>query len=135
MRGRAASARAHADPLTLAARKRVRQPVAMRGPIELHEFEQLINSRCDISRRHAEQLRRDPDIVGDAQMREQPAALEDVADAAPQRDRIGGLHVVALDRDGAPIRLDQAVGEPQQRRLARTRAADDGHKLAFGDVE
>ncbi|MGY4430255.1 hypothetical protein ACVWWO_002732 [Bradyrhizobium sp. F1.13.1] len=107
----------------------------MRGPVELHELEQLIDSRRDIRCRDAEQFRRDPDIVGDAQMREQPAALEDIADAAPQRDRIDRLHVVALDRDRAVIRLDQAVGQPQQRRLARPRAAHDGHKLAFGNVE
>ncbi|MGY4451600.1 hypothetical protein ACVWZR_006260 [Bradyrhizobium sp. i1.3.1] len=68
-------------------------------------------------------------------MRKQPAALEDVADPAPQRDRIDGLHILALDRDGAGIGLDQPVGEPQQRGLAGAGAADDGQKFALGDVE
>ncbi|MHC2188486.1 hypothetical protein ACVJF1_001119 [Bradyrhizobium diazoefficiens] len=107
----------------------------MRGTVELHELQQFVDPRCDIRCRCAQQFRRDPDIVGDAQVREQPAALEDVADPAPQRDRIDVLHVLGLDRDGAEIRLDQPVGKPQQRGLARARAADDGHKLALGDVQ
>ena len=56
----------------------------------------------------AEQLRRDPDIVGDAHVRKQPAALEHIADAAAQRDRIDRAHVLALDRDVAARRRRSA---------------------------
>ena len=44
-------------------------------------------------------------------------------------------HVLAFDRDGAAVGLDQPVGEPQQRGLARAGAADDGQEFALGDLE
>jgi hypothetical protein len=68
-------------------------------------------------------------------MRKQRAALEDVADAPAQAYRIGRADILALDRDGAAVRLDQAVGQPQQRGLARTGAADNGEELALGHLE
>ena len=43
--------------------------------------------------------------------------------------------LVALDRDLALIGLDQPVGQPQQRGLARAGTADNGQKLALGDVK
>src|SRR5262249_36157435 len=70
-----------------------------------------------------------------AHVRKQPAALEDVADAAAQRDGVDGADILAFDGDLAAVRLDQPVGQPQQRGLARARAADDGQKLARGDLE
>ena len=85
--------------------------------------------------RRAEQFWRDADIAGDAQMRKQPAALEHIADPPPQPDRIDVAHVLALDRDGAAVGLDQPVGQPQQRGLARAGAADDGEEFALGDLE
>ena len=63
------------------------------------------------------------------------AALEHIADAAAQPDRIGRAHVRALDRDGARVGIDQPVGEPQQRGLAGAGAADDGEELAVRDLE
>src|ERR1700691_5621950 len=68
-------------------------------------------------------------------MREQPAALKHVADAPPQGHRVGRAHVLAFDGDVAVVRLDQAVGEPQQRGLARARAADDREKFAALDMK
>src|SRR2546421_9168031 len=68
-------------------------------------------------------------------MRKQPTALEHIADPPPQQYRIDIAHLVAFDRDRAGVRLDQPVGEPQQRGLARTGAADDSQKFALGDLE
>ena len=50
-------------------------------------------------------------------------------------NRIDVAHVLALDRDGAAVGLDQPVRQPQQRGLARAGAADDGQKFALGDLE
>ena len=38
-------------------------------------------------------------------------------------------------RDAAAVGLDQPVGQPQQRGLARAGAADDGEEFALGDLE
>ena len=135
MRGLAASAPRHADALALTAGECLRQTVAMGRAVELHQLQQLVDTGCDRKCRLAQQFRRDPDVVGDAQMGKQPAALKDVADPPPQRDRIDASHVLALDGDGTAIGLDQPVGEPQQRRLAGARAADHRQKLALGNVE
>ena len=78
----------HADALALAAGKFMRQAVAVLRAVEPHQIEQFVDPRGDLRRRRAEQLRRDADIAGDAHMRKQPAALEHIADAAAQPDRI-----------------------------------------------
>ena len=113
----------------------MRQTVAVLRTVEPHQVEQFVDPRGNLRRRPAEQFWRDADIVGDAEMRKQPAALEDIADTPPQADRIDAAHILAFDGDGAAVRLDQPVGEPQQRGLARAGAADDGQKLALGDLE
>ena len=125
----------HADALALAAGEFMRQAVAILRAVEPHQVEQFVHPRRNLGSRRAQQLRRDADIAGDAQMRKQPAALEDIADPPAQRYRIDVPHVLAFDRDRAAVGLDQPVGEPQQRGLARAGAADDGQKLALGDVE
>ncbi len=76
-----------------------------------------------------------PILSATLDMRKQPAALEHIADAAAQRDRIDRADVLALDRDAAAVGLDQPVGQPQQRGLAGAGAADDGEEFALGDIE
>ena len=124
-----------ADALALAARQFMRKAVAMLGAVEPHQIEQLIHPRGNLRRRRAQQFWRDPDIVGDAHMREQSAALEHIADAAAQSNRIDRAHVLALDRDAAAVGVDQPVRQPQQRGLAGAGAADDGEEFALGDIE
>src|ERR1700722_17703920 len=68
-------------------------------------------------------------------MREQPAALKHVTDAPPQGHGVGRAHVLAFDGDVAVVRLDQAVGKPQQRGLARARSADDREEFAALDMK
>src|SRR5205809_530858 len=67
--------------------------------------------------------------------RKSSAALEHIADAPAQPDRIERPDILALDPDAAMVGLDQPVDEPQQRGLAGAGAADDGKKLARGDLE
>ena len=88
-----------ADALALAAGKFVRKAVAIQRAVEPHQIEQFVHPRGDLVRRRAEQFRRDADIAGDAEMRKQPAALEHIADAPAQPDRIDRAHVLAFDRD------------------------------------
>ena len=54
-----------------------------------------------------------------------------------RRNWIGSTfaHVRALDRDAAAVGVDQPVGEPQQRGLARAGTADNGEEFALGDFE
>jgi len=113
----------------------MRQPVAILRAVEPHQIEQLIHPRGNLRRRPAEQLWRDADIAGDADMRKQPSALEHIADPPAQRNRIDAADILPLDRDAAAVGLDQPVGQPQQRSLARAGAADDGEELSLGDIE
>ena len=64
--------------------------------------------------------------------------LEDGADlAAQERDIIVGQHreVHAIDEHLAAGGAQFASQDTQERALARTRRADDGHELAVRDVE
>ena len=100
-----------ADALALAARQFMRKTVAILRAVEPHQVEQFVHPRGNLRRRRAQQFRRDPDIAGDADMRKQSAALEHIADAAAQRDRIDRAHVLALDRDAAADR-PRSAGSP-----------------------
>src|ERR1700704_1993781 len=68
-------------------------------------------------------------------MRKQSAALEHIADAAAQSNRVDRAHVLAVDRDAAAVGIDQPVRQPQQCGLAGAGAADDGEEFALGDIE
>src|ERR1041385_5394767 len=125
----------HADTLALAAGQFMRKAVAMFLPVEPYQIQQFVDPRGKFLRRRTEQLWGDADIAGDADMRKQPAALEHVADAAAQPDRVDGTHVLALDTDRTAVGPDQPVGETEQRGLARAGAADDGEEFARGDAQ
>src|SRR4029077_10024286 len=85
--------------------------------------------------RQIHKLWRDADIRIDAHMRKKPAALENVTDAAAQRDRVGVAHVLTFDRDVSGVGIDQTVGQPKQGGFARTGAADDAQELPPLDFE
>jgi hypothetical protein len=132
-RGRAASARASptrcASPPESAPGRRSR----IGGRIERDAREQLVDARGDVARAPAEQRRRDPDVLGDGEVREQPDLLEAVADPPAQERRGLRARVGAVDPDAAAGRLDQPVHEPQRRGLAGARAADQHEQLAALD--
>ena len=81
----------------------------------------------------AQQARGDPDVLGHRHVREQADALEDVANAAAQRDRVDGPDILAGDPDRALARVDQPVDQPQQRGLAGAGRADDRQELPLAD--
>jgi hypothetical protein len=62
-----------------------------------HQIEQLIDARLALVARPAEQARSDRSVLCDGHVRKEPDALEDVADAAAEQDRIEAADVVALE--------------------------------------
>ena len=85
-----------ADALAFAAGKLRGETVAVLVAVEAHERDQLVDPRGHPRVVPAEQLRRDRDVLRDRHVRKQADALEHVADAPPQRDRVGRLHVLAV---------------------------------------
>ena len=79
----------HADALALSAGQFMRHAVAILRAVEPDEIEQFVDARGYFRGRPAEQFWRDADIAGHAHMRKQRAALEHIADAPPQPNRIG----------------------------------------------
>src|SRR5260370_33882409 len=88
-----------ADALTLAARQFMGKAIAVERAVEPHEIEQLVHPRSNLRARRTLQLRRDPDIAGDADMREQSAALKPVAIAAALLYRVDRVPVIPVDHD------------------------------------
>ncbi|GIW20764.1 MAG: hypothetical protein KatS3mg065_1060 [Chloroflexota bacterium] len=68
-------------------------------------------------------------------MGEEADLLDDVADPAPQRRRLPGRDVDAVEEDLAARRLDEAVHELEGRRLAAARGADEDADPAGRDPE
>jgi hypothetical protein len=100
------------DPLPLAAGQLARMTAA--DPVlcrEVHQFEQGLDPAPDPCRTPALQLAGQADVARDAEVREQPAGLDHVADAAPQSDRIDCAKVPAADQDPAGARLGEAVDQ------------------------
>ena len=77
------------------------------------------------------------DILAHAQMREQRVILEDEADAAMLRldEALGRGDILALQQHAARARPLDAGGEPEQRRLAAARLAEQRDDLAGLDGE
>ena len=61
--------------------------------------------------------------------------LEDHADPLPQDVGVVDQHAAAIEQHVPTVRLEQAVDDAQQRRLARARGADDAGRRRGGDVE
>jgi hypothetical protein len=109
-------------------------PDSWRGR-QLQEVEEDVDAGRHAGAVPPEQTRRDTDILGHAHVRKQPDALKHETDAAPQRDRIHGPHVLALEADDAFTRVREPVDQGQQRALARSRSADDRQELALVNDE
>jgi hypothetical protein len=120
----------HADPLALPAGEFVGHALCQRG-IEFDQPQQF----SDPFRRQlvAGKARADRDILGDAEMREQPDALEHIADAAAQAGRLEAGDILAAEQHAPARRLDQRVDHLQQCRFARARGADQRHEAAGFD--
>jgi hypothetical protein len=79
--------------------------------------------------RHAPRRQRTRDVVERGHVREEREVLEGHADAAV----IGGdiRHILAVDEDGATIRIVDAGDQPQQDRLARAGRTEDDDDLSL----
>ena len=79
--------------------------------VEPDQLDQLVDPARDGGGVLAEQAGRDPDVLGHRHVREQADALEHVADAAAQHDRVDGPDVLAGDPDRPFARVDQPVDQ------------------------
>lgn len=105
-------------------------------PRQTYAFERFADASTHDFRRQSDDFERDGDVVGDSPARNELEVLEDVADVAPQRGN--GLMLEATDiatekKDASFICLLDAVDEPQQRTLARTRGSRDENELTTLD--
>ena len=87
----------HADPLLLPAGELARVAVAVARRVEADQVEQLVDAARGPLRVPAEQLGHDRDVARDAHVREEAAALDDVADVTPQLVGAAAAHVLAAD--------------------------------------
>ena len=128
--GSAASARASADPLLLAARELGRVAAAVIVRRQTDQLQQLIDPLRGAALVPAEQRGHDRDVLLDPHVREETGLLDDVADLAAQGRGREGLDIGAVDQDPAAGRLVEAVDHLQQRRLAAAGGAEQRHESA-----
>ena len=107
-------------------------------PVEQAADAQQIDDGRKVGRRAA--VAREPapveQVAAHAEMREEAAVLEDVADAAAMlghEDAALGIDQhLAVDGDAAAIGPDQSAHDIDQRGLARARAAEQGRQPGAG---
>jgi hypothetical protein len=124
----------HPDPLLLAAGQLVRVAPRQRG-VQADGGEQLTGPVPRLLPPPAVEHRDRGDVVLHGPVREQPGLLDHVADAAPQPGRVLLPDVLAVERDPAFGRLDEAVGHPQRGGLAAAAGADEDDGLACGHLK
>src|SRR5262249_54386886 len=123
------------DTLALAARELARQPVA--EALEMDEAQQFLGPRLDVllPRTQAALLDRqaEGDVFGHGHVAKQRIVLEDEADAAVAH--ADARDVLAVEQHLARILELEPGDDPQQRRLARARGAEQRDELAGLDLE
>jgi hypothetical protein len=105
----------------------------MRGAVKAHQFDQLVDAVSNDGGVLAEQAGGNPDVLGHGHVWEQADALEYVADAAAQHDRVDDPDVLAGNPDRPLGRVDQPVDQAKQRGLAGPGGADDGQEFLRAD--
>jgi hypothetical protein len=103
--------------------------------VEADQLEQLVHARADAILVPAEQPRDRGDVVGDAQVREEPDLLDRVADLAAQLCRTALLHAAPVEEDVAVGDVDHAVDHPHGGGLAAARRAHEHADLPGRDLE
>ena len=83
--------------------------------------------------RQAAGAQREGHVLADVHVREEGVVLEDDADVAPVRRRVGDVAAAEMDRPGRG--LDEAAEDAEERRLARSRRPEQRDELARRDVE
>jgi len=97
------------DTLLLSSRQFIRMSLAHKTRVELHELEQLGDSRRHASAIPPEQRQRDTHVVPDRHVREETHALEDISDSPAELVRRYLSSILSLDQHAAGRRLDQPV--------------------------
>jgi hypothetical protein len=103
--------------------------------IEADEIQQLARAGIDLIFIPAFQPRHDADIFFDGKMREQADFLNDVADAAPEPDRVPLGRRLAFDEHVAFGGIEQAIDELQGRRLTAAAPPEQHQGLAAADLQ
>ena len=122
----------HPDALALTARQLVGEPAAVALRVEADKLEQLDDAGVDPLLVPAEQARDGGDVVAHPSVREQPALLDHVADAAAQLHRVHLEDVGVVDEDppavGSMSRLimRSVVVLPQPEGPTRTQSSPSG---------
>src|SRR5919199_3169604 len=93
--------------------------------VQAHQPEQRVGAFAGVALRLALDFQPEDDVVEHRPPREQAVLLEDEAAV-----RSGSVHRVTVDPHLASRRRPQAVDDPQQRRLAAARGADDRDEFA-----
>jgi hypothetical protein len=124
--GEPASATGQRRALLLAVRELARR--VGEHLVDLQELGDTLDAFADLRRRHVPCRQRAGDIVEGGHVREEREVLEGHADAAV----IGGdvRHVLAVDEDGAAIRVVDTRYQPQQDGLAGAGGPEDDDDLA-----
>src|SRR5262249_3330179 len=121
------------DPLLLPAGELAGLPLVV--PAELDRLEDAVDARADLALLHARPPQPEGDVVEDVEVGKERVALEHGVDLAAVRRR--RWHVGAVEQDLSLRRALEAGDEPQGRRLAAARRAEQGEELACldGDVD
>ncbi len=105
-----------------------------RGTIgEAHDLQHRAHTVLDLGARQALRARTERNVVEHGQMREQRVVLKDRVDVAPVGRHAG--HIDAVQPDVAATRLVEPADEPQQRRLAAARRAENREELTASHRE
>ena len=98
----------------------MRIAIAVRRRIETDEVEQLFDTGLLVRRFQPSSRGIVATLAAHGEVWEQPDLLDDVADAATQRDRVDERHVLAVDHHPSSSRIDQPVDQTQRGGLATT---------------
>ena len=101
-------------------------------PAEPKPVEPRRGDLAALRRRHLVELKPQRHVVDRGAPRHQPVVLKNDADLAAEPVEIG-IGIVALHRDTAVRRLDQAGDQIERRRLAAAGLAENGDQLAAPD--
>jgi hypothetical protein len=123
------------DPgaLTLTAGELGRVAIAEPGRVEPDGGQQLVDALFDPALVPAEQPGDGSDVRADVLVREQPDALDDVADPASQLHGVDARDVVVAEQDPPGAGLDQPVDHLHRRGLAAARRPDQHRQLPGGE--
>jgi hypothetical protein len=107
--------------------------------LQTHQLQYLVGDLLRLFGRHLlDGRQRQRDVALHRQVREQVVALEDDADLLAQFAQVQlvrMMNIMSAYMDVAAIDFLQAVQATQQRALARTALADDGHHLALLHIQ